>query len=118
MVDGLEDLRQAASDEDLVPTAEILSVLMFSRERGRDFEAAWFNAVRAIMPPRTCGPELRADRTETLGLLREVKPHFRAAYERREPKRLELTKAERLANRRLNRLLSAEQMEIAVRSAA
>jgi hypothetical protein len=112
-VDGLEELRSAAVADQLIPVDQVVAILALGRRGGSSFEAAWFSALRAIRPPRSCGPPLRSAADETLVLLREVKPHFRAAYERRVPTRAELGKADRLANRRLNRLLSVEQTEIA-----
>lgn len=70
-------------------SAQVAFVLVEARKRGVAFEDAWFNALRSISPPRTCHPKLRVRIDENRALIHEVKPLFRAAYERRELSELE-----------------------------
>lgn len=70
-------------------SAQVSFVLVEARRRDVAFEDAWFNALRSISPPRTCPPRLRERIDENRGLIHEVKPLFRAAYENRELSELE-----------------------------
>lgn len=80
-------------------------VLVGARERDADFEDAWFWAMRAISPPRTCGPGLRAERELDRVLMHELKPIWLAAYEDRPVTPEEREQMERISERRLGRVL-------------
>jgi hypothetical protein len=85
----------------------VRTVLVGAKQRGADFEDAWFWAMRAISPPRTCGPELRAERDLDRKLMHEVKPIWQAAYEGREVTELERQAIAQSGERRVARVLGA-----------
>lgn len=75
--------------------------LAASREDGRDFEAAWYVAIRAISPPRTAPKALHEDAAENRLILRETKPWWRAAYCGGEVADWEVELAHAVADKRL-----------------
>jgi hypothetical protein len=110
--DPLIRLFSAFEDEQYAAAAAVVVrvriVLAENQKRGVPFAEAWYTALRAICPPRTCQPELRAEIDAMRDLIHEVKPHFQAAYESRTPTLLELKRAEDRCSRRLDRLLQTE----------
>lgn len=93
--------------------AQVRTVLASERLVGTPFEEAWFHAMRAISPPRTCGPKLRAECDENRALLHEAKPHFQAAYEGRSVMAVEIERVSAVVERRLDELLSPKPGQIA-----
>lgn len=84
---------------------QVRTVLTSEKLEGTGFEEAWFHAMRAISPPRTCGPELRAEVDENRVLLHELKPQFQAAYEGRSVLAVELERTSAATERRLDEIL-------------
>lgn len=67
-----------------LPQATTRLILSEARGRGYDFDSAWAMAVNRIQPSSAGGhidPELDAELREQRGLLEEVRPFWRAAYE-------------------------------------
>lgn len=88
-------------------SAQVRFVLAEGRRRRLSFEDAWFRALRSISPPRTCHPRLRVRIDENRALIHEVKPLFRAAYERRDLSELERRQLVSASERRLRELAVA-----------
>jgi hypothetical protein len=89
---------------------QVRTVLASEKLEGTAFEEAWFHAMRAISPPRTCGTALRVSIDEDRALLHEAKPHFQAAYEGRPMLAAELERASAAAERRMDELLRPERL--------
>ncbi len=85
-------------------------ILREAKARGDDFEAAWFWAMREISPPRTCGPELRAECDLDRALMHEVKAVWLAAWEGRDVTDAERAEIERRAASRIERLGEVEPL--------
>jgi hypothetical protein len=92
-----------------VDSATVRIVLDKSRCEGLTFVEAWFRAQRQLVPPPGCPPEVRAEHKADKRLWREVKEHFRAAYEGREPDAAGLAAGMADARRRLRDLLLSEE---------
>lgn len=89
---------------------QVLVVLTSAKGQHVPFESAWFQAMRAICPPRSCNTILREQIDEARAVLHETKPQWRAAYENRQPTETELRRSFNLAERRLDRLLAPEEI--------
>ena len=92
------------------PLGEAIVILVGCKEEGLSFESAWRTVMRAFSPPqeeqaygRYVAPAFEADRQ----LLRELRPHYQAAYEDREVTIAEFEAASDQTERRLDRLLVA-----------
>lgn len=83
-------------------------VLVESRREGLTFEEAWFRALRQLVPPPGCPAGVRAEHESDKRLWREVKEHWRAAYEGREPGADGLARGMADARRRLRDVLEAD----------
>jgi len=112
--DPLIRLFSAFEDEQFAAAAAVVArvriVLAENHKRGVPFAEAWYTALRAICPPRTCQPELREEIDAMRDLIHEVKPHFQAAYESRAPTLLELRRADDRCSRRLDSLFTAQEI--------
>jgi hypothetical protein len=84
------------------------AVLAASRDEGLAFEDAWFRALRQLVPPPGCPDEVVAEHLADKALWREMKPHWRAAYERRRVEAQALADGLAHAHRRLADLLLAD----------
>lgn len=68
-------------------------ILREARQRGWPFDEAWSAAINRLQPSAiggTIDPMLDADLRETRAILEECRPHFEAAYDRRDPTAQEL----------------------------
>ena len=84
------------------PAHVVCAVLAEAKEEGLRFSTAWYRAIRALSPPRSCAPELAAEIAADREALAEIRPYLKAAYEgRHQPTRAELSRARRLSERRL-----------------
>lgn len=83
-------------------------VLAESKRAGLTFEEAWFRALRQIVPPPGCPPDVRAEHESDKALWREAKEHWRAAYEGRAPDPEHLAVGMADARRRLRDVLLAD----------
>jgi hypothetical protein len=84
------------------PAHAVIAVLSQSKLDGEPFARAWYKAIRALAPPRSAPADLVEAIAEDRMALAEIRPFLKAAYENRPyPPRTELTRARRLAERRL-----------------
>lgn len=80
-------------------------MLEAERDEGSSFDKAWRRALRFVEPPEGCPAAVVADILEDRELLREQKPQWQAAYERRDVERAALASGYASAGRRLKDLL-------------
>lgn len=107
MVSG-EDRLILAVTEIRGPAHAVIAVLAEAKLDGEPFARAWYKAIRAIAPPRSCSRELAKAIAADREALAEIRPYLKAAYEdRRQPGRAELTRARRITERRLGDLVEA-----------
>lgn len=91
-MDGLSQfgdaLGQLDSDGLSLPQETTRFILDEARKRNWSFDDAWAAAINRLQPSAAGGTidgVLESDLRETRAILEECRPHFRAAYEGREP---------------------------------
>lgn len=91
-MDGLSQfgdaLGQLDSDGLSLPQETTRFILDEARKRDWPFDEAWAAAINRLQVSSiggTTDPVLQSDLRETRAILEECRPHFRAAYEGREP---------------------------------
>lgn len=88
-----------------LPAENVRSTLEGARRLGLEFDRAWTLAINRVQPSQLGGftdPQLASELAEDRTLLTEARPHYRAAYEGREPRPEEREAVQLAAEARLS----------------
>lgn len=95
--------------EEAADVRQVAVVMARAHVKGRDFEDAWYAALRSLVVDEDVSPQAKIEEIETKAVLAETKAYWRAAFERRLPTREEVAAAMRAATARLHDLIEFDE---------